>query len=259
MTNPGMFVWHELMTTDVEGAIAFYSEVIGWKTQPFEGGPTPYTMFCVGEFPVGGVMLLPEEAKAHGAPPHWLGHVEVADLDATVEKSKTRGGTIAKAMEIPHVGKFAITRDPQGAVLSSYQPAPKENAPTPPASMHGRVTWNELNTTDWEAAWSYYSEVYGWTENSRMEMGPEMGTYFMYQAPGSDHHLGGMSNVAKVHGFPPHWLYYVEVDDLDAAQERVKANGGEVQNEMPVPGGKIAHCKDPQGVMFALHQQLEGK
>ena len=54
---------------------------------------------------------------------------------------------------------------------------------------------------------------------------------------------------------PPMWLYYFNVEDLDAAVEVVKAEGGKVLNgPMEVPGGdRIVQCMDPQGAMFALH------
>ncbi len=31
-SNTGRFVWYELLTTDTQAAVAFYSEVVGWKT-----------------------------------------------------------------------------------------------------------------------------------------------------------------------------------------------------------------------------------
>ena len=43
-TATGRFVWYELMTSDPDAAIAFYTDVVGWGTAPFEGGPMPYTM-----------------------------------------------------------------------------------------------------------------------------------------------------------------------------------------------------------------------
>ncbi|MGE0710447.1 MAG: VOC family protein [Planctomycetota bacterium] len=251
--SSGYFVWHELFTTDVAAAIAFYGEVFGWKTQAFSGASEPYTMFCVGEQPIGGVMLLPELAKANGAPPHWLGHVEVQDLAATLAKVADLGGQVLHQETVPTVGKIAITRDPQGAALSCFQPEQSMPLTHPTA---GRVSWNELNTRDWEAAFAYYSALFGWTEHARFEMGPELGAYFLYQVPGAPFPLGGMSGSAKVHGFPPHWLYYVEVEDMDAAVGRVRASGGKVLLEMDVPGGKIASCQDPQGVAFAMHQQV---
>jgi predicted enzyme related to lactoylglutathione lyase len=56
---------------------------------------------------------------------------------------------------------------------------------------------------------------------------------------------------------PPAWLYYIEVDDLDAALGRVKAMGGKVlQGPVAVPtGARIAQLLDPQGAAFALHEQ----
>ncbi|MEJ2547342.1 MAG: VOC family protein, partial [Gemmatimonadota bacterium] len=51
------------------------------------------------------------------------------------------------------------------------------------------------------------------------------------------------------------WIFYVRVDDIEAAVERVKAAGGQVLNgPMEVPGGdRVAQCQDPQGAVFALH------
>ena len=50
------------------------------------------------------------------------------------------------------------------------------------------------------------------------------------------------------------WLYYFNVDDIDAAVRRVEAGGGKVLNgPMEVPGGAwIIQGQDPQGAMFAL-------
>ena len=121
MSGDGSFVWYELMTSDVEAAKAFYTEAIGWKTQDFEGAD--YTMFAVGDRPIGGVMLLPEEAKKMGAPPHWLGHLGVADCDASAKKAEELGGKILRPPEDiePGVGRFSVVADPQGAVLSLFQ------------------------------------------------------------------------------------------------------------------------------------------
>jgi predicted enzyme related to lactoylglutathione lyase len=52
----------------------------------------------------------------------------------------------------------------------------------------------------------------------------------------------------------PFWLYYINVDAIDAASERVKAAGGKIVNgPMPAPTGRwIVQGIDPQGAMFAL-------
>src|SRR4051794_9460283 len=116
-TNAGRFVWYELLTTDPAAAIAFYSDVVGWKTQPFGSG-TDYTMWVGEQGPLGGVTLLPEEAKKMGASPYWQSNVEVADVDETAAKVKKLGGQVHHLEDVPTVGRFAVIGDPQGAVIS---------------------------------------------------------------------------------------------------------------------------------------------
>src|SRR6516165_11212580 len=96
-TNNGRSVWYEYMAGDTKKAIAFYTEVIGWKTQPFEG--TDYTMWVGSQGPLGGVMKLPDEAAKMGAPPHWMSHVQVENVDTAVSLVKKLGGKIYKAEE----------------------------------------------------------------------------------------------------------------------------------------------------------------
>jgi hypothetical protein len=249
----GQFVWYELLTTDTEAARAFYTETIGWKTMPFEGGDKPYTMWAVGEQPIGGVMTLPDEARAMGVPPNWLAHVKVADADATIARVKELGGSVLKPPEtIPTVGRFAVIADPQGAVISVFTPE-NDMAIHDGAPRQGDISWHELNSTDWEAGAKFYEALFGWETVEDMDMGPE-GVYHLYKTAGAAAPCGGMSNMAKAHGFPASWLYYISVDDLDATVERIKGNGGAVVNgPMDVPGGKIAQCTDPQGAMFAVH------
>ena len=54
-TPRGRFVWHELMSTDPNGAQTFYQKVVGWATAPF-GDDGSYTLWMNGQAPVGGVM-----------------------------------------------------------------------------------------------------------------------------------------------------------------------------------------------------------
>jgi predicted enzyme related to lactoylglutathione lyase len=54
---------------------------------------------------------------------------------------------------------------------------------------------------------------------------------------------------------PPSWIYYVQVDDFDAALERARTRGARVINgPVPIPTGtRIVQLTDPQGALFALH------
>jgi predicted enzyme related to lactoylglutathione lyase len=70
--------------------------------------------------------------------------------------------------------------------------------------------------------------------------------------------IGGMMNMIKspeMANVPPNWQIYFRVPDINAATERIKANGGKIINgPMEVPGGDwIVNAMDPQGAVFALH------
>jgi predicted enzyme related to lactoylglutathione lyase len=82
-----------------------------------------------------------------------------------------------------------------------------------------------------------------------MDMGP-MGTYLLFNAGGDA--IGGMMNDPAFKR--PMWLYYFNVDDIEAAQARVQAAGGSVLNgPHEVPGGSwVIQAQDPQGAKFAL-------
>jgi predicted enzyme related to lactoylglutathione lyase len=109
--NRGRFVWHDLMTTDLPKAQGFYTKVFGWGTTVWESGTTPYTMWTVGNMPMGGIMPVQNPA----APPHWLGYISVPDVDVAVKEAQSRGGKVpVPATDIPTVGRFAILGDPQG-------------------------------------------------------------------------------------------------------------------------------------------------
>ncbi|OIP33145.1 MAG: hypothetical protein AUK47_19490 [Deltaproteobacteria bacterium CG2_30_63_29] len=251
--NKGTFLWYDLMTTDIEAAKAFYTEVIGWKTAPFQGGDGDYTMFMVGEQPMGGMMLLPEQAQAMGAPPHWMAYVGTPDVDATVSLAKKLGATVPMPpMEIPEVGRFAVIIDPQGAAISAFQPSSDMPLPAPEP---GRVSWNELMSADAEAGLKFYSKLFGWEKTDSMDMGP-MGTYQMFGQNGKTY--GGMMNRPAEMPMSA-WLYYINVTSVKDTIERVTAKGGKLMNgPMDVPGGDVvAQCMDPQGVMFAIHGKAE--
>ena len=249
----GSFVWHEHLTKDPKAAIAFYKDVVGWTTQPFGDGGE-YTMWVGSQGPLGGTMKLPEEAAKMGTPPHWMGHVQVEDVDASASRVKKLGGKVYKEPEdIPTVGRFAVIADPQGAAISIFKP----NAAM---TLHdeakdGEFCWNELLTSDQKAAFAFYSELFGWKKLDEMDMG-NMGTYVIFGV--GDKRLGGMMTTPKGNPLPPSWIYYVEVRDLEGSVARATGKGATVTNgPMDVPGGRVAQLTDPQGAMFALHQRAK--
>lgn len=161
------------------------------------------------------------------------------------------------ATDMPEVGRFAVLADPQGASFGVLAAASETQLPDR-ASL-GAFSWAELNTTDWKAAWKFYSELFGWKKTSSMDMGPEMGEYFMFTNEG-DESMGGMSDAANMMKAPAHWLFYANVKDADKTAGQLGEKGAKVLNgPMDVPGGdRIAQCMDPQGGMFAIYSSGTG-
>jgi predicted enzyme related to lactoylglutathione lyase len=121
MDNPfkqqGAFSWCELMTTDVDAAKKFYTELLGWETEDMSTEGMAYTVVKVAGEGVGGIMTIPPQAQ--GAPPHWGAYVTVADVDATAKRAEELGGKIfVPPTDIPDVGRFSVIQDPQGATLA---------------------------------------------------------------------------------------------------------------------------------------------
>ena len=254
----GRFLWHELLTRDPDAAVGFYTSVVRWDTEEFEGGEEPYTMWTRGETPVGGLMRLPDEAVEEGAPSHWLPYVGTPDVDGTVGRAEGLGaGVYVAPRDIPSVGRFAVLGDPDGAIFAVYAP---ENPPAglDAGSEPGDFSWHELVTSDHRDAFDFYSELFGWEKTDEMDMG-EAGIYLMYGQ--GDRTYGGMYDRPEAVSAPPHWLCYAMVDDADAAAERVKEGGGQILNgPMDVPGGdRIVQCLDPQGAAFALHSKASAE
>jgi hypothetical protein len=260
----GHFCWYELMTSDFAAASAFYRAVVGWGEQA-DGG---YTLFKAGEQPVAGMMALAPDDCERGAGPGWIGYISVEAVEGAASQIVAAGGAVLRpAADIPGVGRFAVVADPQGAPFVIMQPNPYLPPPEVPMGTPGHVGWRELNAADGPSALPFYAGRFGWTEAPFPPMGDDaagadMGPPMFYQlfTTTGEGMTGGIGTKPDEQPAPA-WLFYFNVDDIDAATERVRARGGQVVLEpMPVPGGGwIINAIDPQGAMFALTgPRLEG-
>jgi len=120
--DPGAIVWNELATGDTAKAAAFYSGLFGWTGEEMKMEKFTYTTFKLGDQMAGGMMpILPEW---RGMPPNWGIYFAVENVDASAAKAEQLGGTISSPpADIPGVGRFAVVRDPQGAMFSLFKPA----------------------------------------------------------------------------------------------------------------------------------------
>ena len=247
----GKFIWYDVMTTDCKAAETFYRRAIGWGAKDSGMADRSYTIFSMGPATVGGLMPITAEARAMGVPPCWTGYLAVDDVDDYAARVKKAGGAVHRAPEdIPGVGRFAVVADPHGAVFIIMKGTSDQEPPVVAPGTPGHVGWRELHAGDREKAFAFYSGLFGWTKAEAIDMGP-MGVYQTFATGGEP--VGGM--MTKTPDTPaPFWLYYFNVDSVDAAVTRVTQGGGRVvMGSHQVPTGQwIAQCLDPQGAMFAM-------
>ncbi len=243
------FVWYELMTTDVAGASAFYTEVIGWGARDASASNLPYTLLTSGDIEIAGLMGLPEEATKKGAMPRWMGYVGVNDVAAVADRIKRLGGKIYVPPTETNIGLISVVADLEMATLGLIdQGQPHRDDPSG-LDQPGRVGWRELLAADPDKAFVFYAELFGW-QMTDAEAGA-MDSYRLLSA--GDQTIGGV--FAKREREPvSFWLYYFNVEDIDAAAKRVKDAGGRIfEGPIEVPGDAwIARCVDPQGATFAI-------
>ena len=118
----------------------------------------------------------------------------------------------------------------------------------------GRIVWHELVTSDMKAAEDFYTKVVGWTVTPFAGAGQP---YDVLQRPGGS--AGGVGGVMKIPdgmNWPPHWVMYIGVPNLDEAVSHIQRLGGKALSEViQVPDvGRLRVMLDPHGGMFAIMQ-----
>jgi predicted enzyme related to lactoylglutathione lyase len=109
----------------------------------------------------------------------------------------------------------------------------------------GEPSHFEIGAPDPRRAQVFYRQLLGWTFNEGGRNSASIET------PGGP---GGMHEAAE-----PGLVLFFSVPDLEAAVQRVRELGGEVDpRRAEGPAGKYASfCRDDQGVPFGLHQPVD--
>lgn len=229
-----MFVRYCLRTTDLDPARRFYAEAIGLEIP--EGRR-------VGDLLEG--WPLHEQARARGAPAHWLGHVAVEDVEAAAARLVAEGGERLGPVVSADGVSWTVVRDPFGVVVGV-----RERGEALPASP---VVWHQAHVRDLDRAWATYAALFGWADAGVIEAPDLEGGLQRFAWAEGGPAVGAVANTARRPGVHTHWLLHFPVDDLDGALERVRALGGKVIGPAELPGlGRVAACDDPQGAAFGL-------
>jgi predicted enzyme related to lactoylglutathione lyase len=116
VNDVGCLVMNELVTTDLDGARAFYEALFGWEIAPFEGPPAAPDAFVQNDGRINAAAF----RAPGGVPSHWRACFTVASTAGALERIRALGGAdLGEPAEIGD-GSHAVARDPQGAVFTLF-------------------------------------------------------------------------------------------------------------------------------------------
>ena len=116
----------------------------------------------------------------------------------------------------------------------------------------GAFCWNELATTDAEAAKRFYAGLFGWSFKEGDFAGASYSEIVVGGQP-----IGGIHQMGADWGEnppPPHWMAYVAVADVDATARLVEELGGKVcvpPTDIPTVG-RFSVINDPAGATLSI-------
>ncbi len=242
--------WVDIGTSDLEGAIAFYSGLFGWEVEMGAPEMGRYSMATLRGKTVAGLA-----DQQQPGPVWWASYVSVDDIDDVVARVEKAGGTVVlPPMEIPESGRMAVAQDTGGAFISFWEPAAHIGAQL--VNEPGTLTWNELATRAVDESIAFYDDVLGWTAAAAPS--GEM-AYYEWQRGGAAV-AGMMPMVGDMWpaDLPNHWMVYFSVDDVDAVAARCTELGGSVMvPPEDIPPGRFAVLNDPQGAVFSIIKMAE--
>jgi len=268
---PGVPCWVDVTQPDPEAVVPFYQGIFGWEvedTMP-EGSGMQYFMGRIRGGDVAAISSVPE-----GSPPMagWNTYIWVDSADEAAAKAREAGGSVlAEPFDVMTAGRMAVLADPEGAIISVWQPGDHKGAQV--VNEHGALNFNGLSTRDLEGAKAFYGAVFGWEvldiPAGSMWMLPGYGDHLEEGSPGLREQMKGMGApdgfidvVAALRvlpdddtSTPPHWNVTFGVDDAQAAAAQAGQLGGKVvDGPNDVPWSRQVVLQDPGGATFVASQ-----
>jgi uncharacterized protein len=238
--SPGMPMWLDLGTTDLEASKNFYGRLFGWEFEDLGPEAGGYNFARIGGKMVCGIG--PAQDPAHGS--FWGVVFHTDNTDETVAKAEAAGAKVlTPPMDVMASGRMAVLADTSGAAFSVWQPMGHGGAEV--MHEHGTFTWAELSTNDLNAAKAFYPRVLPVTI-SDYDLGDGM-TYAVFSVNGASV-AGAMINPSV----PPSWGVYFAVDDTDVTADQAIELGATELMRDNAPPGRLAMLIDPQGAPFAI-------
>jgi predicted enzyme related to lactoylglutathione lyase len=121
LANGSKFVWHEIYGPTTESIVTFYTTLMGWEAQPMDMEGQKYTVLNENGTNICGIVATQETPGMGEVPPHWGVYIDVGNVDECLVKCEQLGATILHpATDIPDIGRFAVVKDPSGAVFCPF-------------------------------------------------------------------------------------------------------------------------------------------
>ena len=251
----GTFSWVELATTDPDDAKRFYGELFGWQAEDEEvpGGGIYTTARLDGES-VAAITEQPERQRTAEIPPNWFNYVTVTDVNASAARVGELGGTVhAGPFDVMDTARVAVVADPTGAMVGLWEARSSIGAER--VNDPGCLTSNELATDDVDAASTFYRELFGWSiEEVDTGGGPR---YWVIQHDGAAQgRNGGIRELGRAEdSATPNWVPYFTVESVGDTLARADELGGStLMPATPIPAGRFATVRDPQGTVFSIFE-----
>lgn len=242
---PGKIVRADLLTTNLNAAANFYSEVFGWQLR--RNDAEGYIDAFVRGEPVATLATytgagVPQDGSI------WLPSISVTDVDAAVRAATGNGGKVIEpAQNVPGIGRAAVIEDPNGAVVMLLRNDNGDPADGP--ARNNEWLWPELWTERPDATVQFYDKVVGYKAVTRRGQ------------QGQDYRILGRDGVARatilrtpLADVDSNWLLYMKVRNVHATARKVVKNGGRILIP-PMKGdlnADIAIVADPTGGVFAI-------
>lgn len=261
---PGVPCWVDTLQPDVEGAMRFYGDLMGWTFEgPGEMPDLPSGRYYVARLrgrDVAGIGTRPSEVSETV----WNTYVSVQSAEDTARRARNAGGQVLEEpFDALPAGRIAVLADPAGAVFCAWEPHHRKGAEL--ANEIGAWAMNALSTPDPEGAKKFYADVFGWRSEPLKMNGGEI---TLFRLPG---YVGGLpeqpvprDNVAvlvpadaggPLAGARPRWDVGFWIADADAAAEKtLRAGGKVVVPPFEIPRFRQAVLADPQGAVFTVAQ-----
>ena len=244
--NPGQFVWHDLATSNPQGAMDYYGRVYGWQFETLGSGSNAYHVIKNEGDAIGGIFRL---AEKYGAASEWVGSISVKDVDASLAYNQEQGGsTVFGATEFKGRGRTALIQDPQGAILALLRAT--NGDPEIGDLVNNGWLWNELWTTDLEGSLRFYQDHF---QLQQEVVEQAQAPYYIFKLNGK--RLSGVMKSPMKEGRSA-WIPYIKVNDVNQIFAKAEAAGATtiMKPTHEVRKGTVAVLLDPLGAQFIVQE-----